>query len=130
MKKILFILISVLIISCSNDDDSGNNHRLKGDWFLTRADCFCGFDPSIDFSDFTLRFDNSRMVVHINNPAEGNSFIAEPGSYNYTLDDTTIKINGAEPFKYELTGSTLILTKMDHPEIADDELVLTYKKQE
>lgn len=103
--------------------------ELIGNWFLIEAQCHCAFDDTIDLQDFKLRFDNSENLIQLNNPTESYFYIAESGRYKYHLEGNIIKIEGVEDsYKYEVKGTTLILTRIDNPLIADDELVLTYKK--
>lgn len=128
MKKIVFLLFLAVFTSCSTDDDKSENLQLEGDWYLTNVYCYCGFDESIDFKDFKLRFDDSKNIVQLENPTEDYYYIAETGEYNYSLEGNILIIEDAEPYTYEIKGSTLILTYIDEPAIADDELVLTYQR--
>lgn len=131
MKKITAALIvGILFISCSQDADDQPLPKLSGEWYLTQAECYCAFDPNIDFNDFTLQFDPYSNVVTVNNPVEDYYYFAESGSYQYTLQEDKIFLINSEPFIYNLNGSTLTLTKIDDPSIADDELVLIYQRAE
>jgi len=130
MKKILILLLSVVVLTaCSNDDDNPERDaELSGTWMLTNISCFCGFDSETNFNDFTLRFKDSENSVVVQNPREDYFYIANSGTYNYTLLNSTLKINGSDDFKYSIDGDVLTLTRVDDPQIADDELDLTYKK--
>jgi hypothetical protein len=127
-KLLLLILIGASLSSCANDDDINGSAELSGDWYLTSMQCYCAFDPSVKFEDFTMQFEENQNVVHFSNPTEDYYYISPSGSYNYVIDGDILKIRGAAPFKYEISGSRLILTLIDRPEIADDELVLYYEK--
>ena len=119
----------MLFVSCTSDDESIDGSQLNGQWYLTNIDCFCEFYPSIEFNDFKLRFDDPEKVVYLNNPTEDYFYIAESGAYEYMLQEgSIIKIIGGDSFHYEVEGSTLFLTRIDDPAIADDELILTYQK--
>ena len=130
MKRILILVLSAVFLSaCSNSDDNPKiDSELSGTWMLTNISCFCGFDPETNFNDFSLNFYNSGNSVIVQNPREDYFYIANSGTYNYTLTDDTLKINGSDDFKYIVDGDILILTRVDDPQIADDELDLTYKK--
>ncbi|WP_157480583.1 hypothetical protein [Gillisia sp. CAL575] len=130
MKRILILALSlVFITACSNSDDNPKiDAQLNGTWMLTNISCFCGFDPNTSFNDFTLNFKNSENSVNVQNPREDYFYIATSGTYDYTLSDDSIKINGSDDFKYSIDGDKLTMTRIDDPQIADDELVLSYKK--
>ena len=124
----MLLLSAVFLSACSNDDSPKIDGQLSGTWMLTNISCFCGFDSETNFNDFTLRFKDSENRVVVQNPREDYFYIANSGTYNYTLTDDTLKINGSDDFKYIVDGDILILTRVDDPQIADDELDLTYKK--
>jgi len=126
MKKlILILLLSVAITSCSKEDD--NQKQLSGTWILVNVDCFCGFDPAINNNSYKLIFTEGKNELVLENPAEGYSYIAESGTYNYTLDGNVLKVKNLN-FTYKIEGENLTLSFVDNPQIADDELDLTYKK--
>lgn len=130
MKKVILFLLLAVSISCSKDDDPYNDARLSGEWHLVNISCFCGFDETIDFNDFTLRFENKVNILHLDNPTESYYYIAESGSYNYSIEGNIISVEGSDAsFKYEFEDSNLILTLMDDPAIADDELSLLYQRK-
>ena len=128
MKKVLFVaIVFALFTSCSKDEITDD--RLNGNWQLSDVQCFCGFDPDINFNDFTLNFNESSKILILDNPTEGYFYIAESGSYSYSLQDGQIlKIEGAQAFQYEITNNILTLILIDNPQIADDELTLIYKR--
>lgn len=128
LKKLIFLLVLVVFFSCSNKDDSDEEFLLKGEWYLSEVNCFCFFDSN-NFEEYTLRFDTNKNIIHLNNPAGSPYFIAESGSYEYIIDEDIIIINGTEAFQFEMNNSTLILTYVDEPNIADDELILRYNRE-
>lgn len=129
MKKNILVLLMAVMSSCSSDDKETTNPNLIGEWFLISADCFCAFDETINLQDFKLSFEESGETLHLDNPTESYYYIGETGSYKYNLEGNILKINGVNrSFKFETEGNKLILTLIDDPQIADDELVLTYQK--
>ena len=130
MKSILiFVLSSVFLSACSNSDDNPKiDSELRGTWMLTNISCLWWFDPETNFNHISLNFNDSENSVIVQNPREDYFYIANSGTYNYTLTDDTIKINGSDDFKYMVDGDILILTRVDDPQIADDELGLAYKR--
>lgn len=130
MKKLSILLFIAVAISCSKDDDQHINSGLSGEWFLVNASCYCAFDDSINLNDFKLRFNDSEKILHLENPTESYYFINESGSYNYSLNGDIITIEGTNAsYKFEIQGSHLILTFINDPAIADDELVLTFQRE-
>lgn len=127
MKKILILLILAVSASCSNKDDSSEENLLTGEWYLSEVECFCAGSPP-NLEESTLRFDPNKNVIYIYNPPENPDYLAETGSYEYILDEDILIING-EAFQYEISSSALILTFVDEPGIADDELVLRYNRE-
>nr|WP_299387256.1 hypothetical protein [Allomuricauda sp.] len=123
MKHFLLILIFLVVVGCTSDDavdPSGDQ------WVLDNVVCFCFFGEDFDFSAHRLQFNRGAGTVTIENEP-GNEFIAPAGTYNYTDSNGVIGIEGRE-YRYEEDGDTLILTFVDDPIIADDEVVYYYSK--
>lgn len=96
---------------------------------MIEVDCYCAFEEDIDLQDFKLIFDDSGNTLHLDNPTEAYYYIAETGAYKYDLEGDIIKLSGLNnTFKFKTEGNKLVLTLIDDPQIADDELVLTYQK--
>ncbi|MCF4101249.1 hypothetical protein L1I30_06200 [Gillisia sp. M10.2A] len=129
MKKLLLILALIgTVLSCT-DDDISTDPELSGNFYLTDISCFCGFNPEIDFKDFKLQFSSTNNSFTLINPTEDYFYIGSSGTYNYELDDTILKVEGAASYIYSFEGNKLTLTLLDDPMVADDELVLTYQKE-
>tara|TARA_R100000935_G_C2823058_1_gene160782 strand:+ start:764 stop:1162 length:399 start_codon:yes stop_codon:yes gene_type:complete len=130
MKKIGILLLSFIILSaCSNNDDNTEvDAELTGTWMLTNIGCFCGFDPETNFNDFSLNFNASENTVIVDNPREDYFYIANSGTFEYSINGDILRINGSDDFKYTVDGDILTLIRVDNQQIADDELDLTYKK--
>ncbi|UII78152.1 hypothetical protein [Flagellimonas sp. CMM7] len=127
MKKVGFLFVLVLVLnSCFSDDDYVVDAALNSTWILNRASCFCFFDDNFDFSAHTLTFDSSEQRVTVQN-SDDTRFIADSGTYTFTNNGNTININGKR-YAYTIRGSTLELTFLDNPDIADDEITLFYSK--
>lgn len=128
MKKVLFVaIVFAMFTSCNKEEITDD--RLNGTWMLTNISCFCGFDPDTNFNDFTLNFNASEKIVIVLNPREDYFYIANSGTYSFNLTEDTIKINGSDDFKYSVDGDILTLTRVDDPQIADDELTLIYSRK-
>jgi hypothetical protein len=124
MNRITTIFLAVLfLVSCTKDNDDVVHVELEGKWTLTSASCFCAFDPNTDFSANKITFKGSTLVV---NNAEDLAFLGSSGNYTYTVEGNLISLPNGRQFRYVIKGSTLTLTFVDNPGVADDELSLSY----
>jgi len=127
LTSLLFIII--LATSCDSEGTT-DDAPLNGTWVLNNALCFCGFEDDFDFSAHQLTFDVDRSKVIVTNSV--NTFFitnGTSGEFDYTDDGTTLTIGNAQ-YRYEFgeTGNTLVLTFIDNPNVADDELMLFYSR--
>lgn len=129
MKKLVFCLLFVgVVFSCENSDDSTPTPiDLNGKWELQSASCFCFNPEGFDFSAHKIIFNNDEGTIRIDNSTE-TFFIAASGSYDFQIQNNMVVINSTWEFIFELKGDTLTMSFVDNPEIADDEVTLTYKK--
>ncbi|MGB5370087.1 MAG: hypothetical protein WBN18_06620, partial [Flavobacteriaceae bacterium] len=114
---------ALFLVSCTKDTDDVVHVELEGKWTLTSASCFCAFDPNTDFSANKITFKGSTLVV---NNTEYLTFLGSSGNYTYTVEGNLIGLPNGRQFRYSIKGSTLTLTFVDNPEVADDELSLSY----
>lgn len=127
MRKISFLFVLMLVLNgCSSDDDYVVDAALNGTWVLNRASCFCFFGDGFDFSAHRLTFDSSEQRVTVQNTDE-TQFITTSGTYTFSNNGNVININGRQ-YTYTIMGSSLELSFLDNPDIADDEITLFYDK--
>jgi hypothetical protein len=127
MKKAGFLAIIVLfLLSCSGDDDNVSDVALNGEWILNRASCFCFFEEDFDFSGHTLTFNSIEEEVVVKN-SDTSFFITQAGTYSFANNGTVLDIDGRK-YTYRIEGNTMVLTFVDNPNIADDEIALFYTK--
>ncbi len=130
MKTSFFLFVSVLLfISCSEDDTVAVDSALDGKWILSEVSCFCFFDEDFDFSQHALTFESASQEITVENSINTFFITPLPGIYPYTVNDTTVRINNDREYRYEITGNMLVLTFIDNPNIADDEITLRYNKE-
>lgn len=90
MRRFYFILLSILMISCSNDDD-GNaivQSTIEGEWSLVKVTGgFAGVDEDIDKGTIEWDFDEASGMVTITNTISDASFntILPSGTYTYSI---------------------------------------------
>lgn len=125
MKKIIASLVLVaLITSCTKDEDKNFDDSLQGKWVLTNVICYCAFGDDPDFSGHTLTFDVSNLKVE--NTGEFDFLSSATGEYS--LKGNVITFDSGRQFRYSIQSNMLELIFVDNPIIADDELVLEYKR--
>ena len=129
MRKITTILLfAILTFSCSTDnqDEGVVNVDLEGSWVLENVSCFCFFEPNMDFGTHSISFSGSKLTV-VN---EGdNIFLTENGDYTYTVEGNLITLPNGAQYRYQQEGEELLLSFVDEPQIADDEVSLTYYRK-
>ena len=118
------MFLTILFVSCSNDNNDSNTTPLEGKWTLTNVSCFCAFGNNPDFSEHKLTFEGNNLIVE--NTGEFKFFTDAAGIF--TLQGNLITFKNGRQYTYELKSGALSLTFVDDPQIADDEIVLAYKQ--
>lgn len=125
MKVLSTILLySVLIFSCSKDNDDVLNTELDGNWTLEDVICYCGFGADTDFSTHQIEFESWQLLVENSGEYEFLSDASGP----FTLNAKVITFRNGRQYKYEVEGDTLTLIFVDEPNIADDEVTMVYRR--
>jgi len=65
--------------------------------------------------------------VRVDN-SEGTNFVTGSGTYPFTIQNDSIVIKERIAYTYQIDGTILILTFIDDPQLADDEISLVYSK--
>lgn len=125
MKKLILFILIVCVVSCSKEDLKDSS--LEGEWILTKVSCYCGFGQDYDFSTSKVRFNTEENKITIENKGEF-SFLRESGTYNYSGNDNRISFDDNSSYIFRIEGTTLYLSFIDEPGIADDEVNYTYIK--
>jgi len=125
MKRITAILLLILFLaSCTKDNDDVINVELEGKWVLTDVSCFCGFGENPDFSGHKITFEGSSLIVENTGEFEFLSNV----SGSYTVEGNLITLKNGAQYTYVIEGTSLRLTFVDDPGIADDEVLMVYVK--
>ena len=126
MKRILVLLFVCCFLSCS-DDDNGFDIELNGTWTLTNVSCFCGFPDPPGFENTQVTFvDVTNEVIVLNEESE--VYFRENGVYSYTGSENTIVLEDGRAYNFEINEDVLLLVFVDEPNIADDEISYTFRK--
>jgi hypothetical protein len=129
MKEIVTLLfLTSIVFSCSNenkDDTDVTLTALEGTWILTNVSCFCSFGENPDFSGHKLTFEGNNLKVE--NSGQFEFLIDAEGIFSLQGDLITLK-NGLQ-YTYVLKNDELALSFVDNPQIADDEILLTYTRK-
>lgn len=125
MKKLFGVFfLTILFVSCSNDNDDDLNTPLEGKWTLINVSCFCAFGNNPDFSGHKLTFKKNNLSVE--NTGEFKYFTNAVGEF--TINGNVITFQDGQQYTYVVKLNVLELTYVDEPGIADDELFLEYKR--
>jgi len=126
MKKLFTVLfLTLLFVSCSNDNDDDLNTPLEGKWTLTNVSCFCAFGNDPDFSGHKLTFEGNNLKVENTGQFE---FLTDAAG-TYTIQGNIITFKNGRQYTYVLKTDVLELTFVDNPQIADDEIFMAYKRE-
>ncbi len=122
MKRFFWVMISILFISCNQDDGPViQDTALNGEWILQDISCFCGFDPEVDFSETRLFFDTENDKITVFNDGDY-QFFKESGEYYYGGQNNILNFADDTSYQFEIKGEQLSLVYLDNPNIADDEV--------
>ncbi|WP_420600974.1 hypothetical protein [Flagellimonas sp.] len=121
MKKlILTLLIFNLILSCSNDNwDSADPP--EGQFRLVERICFCGPPEEGSIEYWTFDLEANLLTIRI---VDSEGQVIESRELYYGRKESNILIGEGGEFVQKREGSLLVLTLLDDPGIADDELVI------
>ena len=126
MRKLVFCILFIgVLCSCEKSDSEPLVAELNGQWELQNASCFCFFSEDFEFGDHKIEFNSDTLTIE--NSTE-TFFITESGMYNFQVQSNKIIIDGTWEFTYQQEEDILVLSFIDNPEIADDEITLTYKR--
>lgn len=134
MRIIFVLFLSLSLSSCigpgvtEEDIIVPENKLLNGDWSLNFVSCFCLFEDDYNYAQSQLSFeDEVHKVAVVSDPET--IFLAPSGTYEYTyINDIFSLVGFEENYQVSLTDGFLNLTFIDNPQIADDELGLSYIK--
>jgi len=127
---ITYLLLFTILVSCEKlkeVNQPSSTSELQGKWELKNASCFCFFPDHFDFGAHKLEFDSTADELIVEN-SDDTFFITDAGTYPIIIEIDRITIKNSIEYNYRIEGKTLILTFIDNPQIADDEILLTYSK--
>ncbi|MFI8604893.1 hypothetical protein ACIGCP_10550 [Cellulophaga baltica] len=131
MRIVTFVLgVFLFCTACTdNDDDFVIDGNLSGEWVLTDVSCFCGFPEDVDFSVHTLSFSEEGNLVTVQNDSD-TYYFQESGTYQFTNTDNTISLEDNDrSYTYQIEEDVLLLSYLDEPMIADDEVTYKYARK-
>lgn len=124
-------LVLILFISCEKLEEvnplTPTSSELQGKWELQSASCFCFFPEDFDFGAHKLEFNAIANEVIIEN-SDDTLFVTGAGTYSIVVESELITINDSIAYTFQIQENMLILTFVDNPDLADDEISLTYLK--
>ncbi len=126
----IYLLLFTVLVSCEKFEEVNqfpSTSELQGKWELQNASCFCFFPDDFDFGAHKLEFDTTANQLIVEN-SEETFFVTGAGTYPFVAENNRITIKGSIEYNYQIEGGTLSLTFIDNPQLADDEILLTYSK--
>ncbi|WP_378174960.1 hypothetical protein [Aquimarina sp. SS2-1] len=118
MKRLCFLLLSIILISCSNDDDDNATPTLQGEWNLVNASGgFTGLDADIAKGVIVWDFNTtSGTVTIINNNTETSiNTLLSSGTYTYQVsapaDADVLIINEVNYGRINLESAAFTITE-------------------
>ncbi|WP_299221792.1 hypothetical protein [uncultured Aquimarina sp.] len=118
MKRFYLVLLSIIIFSCSNDDDNNLEPTLQGTWNLVNVSGgITGLDEDIDRGVVVWDFNASTgMVTIVNNSTttSANTLLAS-GTYTYNVsapaDADLLIVNEVDYGRLNLENSVFTITE-------------------
>lgn len=109
------LMISTIIISCSNDDSPQINPELNKTWEMKSYIAHIIELPEINSGDilWTIDVPNKKLTI-INNIEEQYLYIRHSGIYDIEINHNTIKISGIT-YDYSIENGELIVS--NNPEL-------------
>lgn len=123
MKNLFTLLvITVLTISCSGDDNPNSN--LNGKWNMVSYVAFMPSIPELNEGDIVWTFSENRLVIE-NNVEEQYPYLLTSGSYTIEYDTEHLYLEGIE-WDYEINNNELTIIDLwdsqDGPNIRFDKI--------
>lgn len=117
------------ILSACDDDDNISDSNLEGGWNLVSYTFFGPELPELNDGDVKWTFNviNSTVVIE-NNVAATYPFMEDLGTYNYTIFNDIIAIDGVGDYQYTVTENELRMDSNTNPAISADGPILRFEK--
>jgi|TARA_B100001093_G_C26230089_1_gene759835 hypothetical protein len=128
MKKLLLLFVLILI-SCSSNDDVIKTPEIEGQYVLKDVICYCNFD-NYDFTKNQLWFFPEQDMLVSKGDINDGIFITKPNEPSkFLINDGVLTLNdSSREYTIVVKQNEIILTYIDNPNIADDEITYIFKK--
>lgn len=129
MKKYYILIASIfLFISCDKlEEVTPMQNDLNGQWELQNVSCFCFFEDDYDFTTTTVDIKVAEGTAAFEHTEA--TFVIASGVYVYSVKNGQISFDDNRWYIFSIEDSTLTLSFVDDPAIADDEITFTFKKK-
>lgn len=124
--KYLITAFLLLVFTCEKSEVKVV-HSVEGQWILEDVSCFCFFEED-SFKDSQLWFFPAKSQL-VSKGIVGKSFSISTLNVpiSYTLIDDVLEVDTRQ-YTIQHDGDRLILSYIDNPDIADDEITFYYRK--
>lgn len=130
MKNYFFLFIGLFLLnSCDELEEVGPlmETTLNGRWELQSVSCFCFFEDDYDFTTTSLVINTTEVTATFEHAED--TFILDSGIYSFTINNDQISFGEDRWYIFSIEDSTLTLTFVDNPNLADDEISYTFMRQ-
>jgi len=127
--KYLSLAILLFMSMCDSEEIIDNDDKLEGQYILQNVSCYCLFENY----DFTLNqlwfFPDKNLLLSKGDEYDG-AYISSPNEpFEYTLIDGLLTLTRSNrEYVVNFDNDIVILTYVDDPLIADDEIIYYFKK--
>lgn len=127
--KLLPYLFLLLISMCEKTEFQKNSENIEGQYILQDVSCFCYFD-NYDFTKNQLWFFPKKNLLISKGDINDGIYLTNPNKpYEYQIYNGVLTLNEIDKeYTIEHDEEKIILSYIDNPAIADDEITYVFKK--
>jgi hypothetical protein len=130
--RYIILAIALAMTMCEKTDTESNLYpfsELQNRYILNNVQCECFFD-NYDFKTNELWFFPESNIAVSKGLGSAGLYVSSPNEpEHYRVKDDIIEfINSGKSYYFSIENESLVLSNIDDPEIADDEIVYYFEK--
>ena len=124
-----YLMLCFLFLLSCNNENIVETPRVEGQYILQDVSCYCDFD-NYDFTKNQVWFFPDDDILVSKGDSKNGVFISKPNEPSkYQIYNGILTLNEAgKEYTIELDEDKIILSYIDNPDIADDEITYVFKK--
>lgn len=116
---ILLFAITVMFVSCGNDDDNSEQLNLLGEWNLINlSGGIAGFDVDYERGWIVWNFSEDTVLIANNSPIDNGPNFYNSGTYSYEIISTNnkkyLKIGGQEVGQIRIANTSFTIDQNEY----------------